>query len=152
VKKFHFNLDALHKYRGTLEDMRMREFSEGVKKLRDGHSALVRLRQEMKRLTLEIDLIRESYDKRHELALYETYMADLKELIILRDEELKALKKDLELKRLALVESMKERKVLDVMREKLLEEHTAKSLKTEQKTMDDIASTMFSFGGEKDEK
>ncbi len=106
----------------------------------------------MKRLTLEIDLIRESYDKRHELALYETYMADLKELIILRDEELKALKKDLELKRLALVESMKERKVLDVMREKLLEEHTAKSLKTEQKTMDDIASTMFSFGGEKDEK
>jgi len=152
MKKFQFSLKSLHKYRGSLEEMSMREFSAGLKMFRESRSRVLRLREERQRLAGEIDSIRECNDKRHELVLYATYIADLKELIAQKEVELKAFKEELESKRLALVEVMKDRKVLDVMREKSLEEFTAQSRRTEQKVMDDIAGTMFSFGGPKNEK
>ncbi len=152
MKKFRFNLDSLHKYRGSLEEMSMREFSLGLKRFRDGQSGVLRLREERRRLSNEIDRIRESNDKRLELALYTTYITDLKELIKEKEAELKTLKKELDNKRLALIEVMKDRKVLDVMKEKSLAKHTLQSMRAEQKIMDDIAGTMFSFGGRKDEK
>lgn len=152
MKKFQFSLDSLHKYRGSLEEMSMREFATGLEMFRESRSKVLRLRAERERLAGEIDSISECNDKRHELALYATYISDLKELIVQKEAELKAFKEELERKRLALVEVIKDRKVLDVMREKSLGEFTAQSRRSEQKVMDDIAGTMFSFGGTKNEK
>jgi len=152
MKKFRFSLDSLHKYRESLEDISMREFSTGLKAFMDKESAVLNLREERRRLSEEIDQLRESGDKRLELALYVTYIKDLKELVTEREGELKTLKKELEERRKALILVMKDRKVLDAMKEKSLEKHRADSTRMEQKVMDDIAGTMFVFGGKKNEK
>ncbi len=152
MKKFSFNLDSLHRYRESLEDISMREFSAGLKAYMDKEAALISLREERRRLSEEIDKLRESGDKRLELALYVTYIKDLKELVTEMEEELKTLKRELEERRMDLIRVMKDRKVLDAMKEKSLEKYRADSTRTEQKVMDDIAGTMFSFGGNKNEK
>jgi len=152
MKKFHFNLEALHKYRGSLEDISMREFSEGLKRFRESENGVLRLREERGRLSREMDRIKVSGDTRLELALYDTYIRDLKEHIEVKKAELKALKKELECKRLALIEVIKDRKVLDVMKEKSLRAHNLQSTRAEQKVLDDIAGTFFSIGGGNNEK
>ncbi len=152
MKKFRFNLSSLHKYRSSLEEASVKEFSSELERFNEEQRGVQRLRDEKSRLAAEIDRIKERGDNRLELALYATYISDLKEFIKEKEALVEACKKELEIKRLALTEVMKERKVLDVMRDKSLEEHTMKSKKAEQKVIDDIAGTSFFAGGERDEK
>jgi len=62
MKRFRFSLDSLHKYRESLEDISMREFSSGLKAFMDKESVVLNLREERRRLSEEIDQLRESGD------------------------------------------------------------------------------------------
>ncbi|MFQ5479832.1 MAG: flagellar export protein FliJ [Thermodesulfobacteriota bacterium] len=152
MKKFSFNLAPLHRYRSSIEEATMREFSSELKRFNDEQNGVLRLREERARLAAEIDNLKQSGDKKLELALYATYIADLKEFIQEKETLLEACKKELEIKRAALIEVMKDRKVLDVMREKSHEKHNLESKRARQKIQDDIAGRRFFFGGDKDEK
>ncbi|MFQ5427398.1 MAG: flagellar export protein FliJ [Thermodesulfobacteriota bacterium] len=152
MKKFKFNLDSLHRYRSSIEEVSMKEFSSELRSFHEKRQGVLRLREERERLATEIDHIKESGDSRLELALYATYIADLKEYIKEKEALLEACKKELEIKRLALIEVMKERKVLDVMKDKSFEEFNRQSKRIEQKILDDIGGARFFFGGDKDEE
>ncbi len=151
MKKFRFNLDSLHRYRSSIEEATMKEFSSELKRFNDEQNGVLRLREEKKRLAAEIDNIKQSGDSRLELALYATYINDLNEFIQEKEVLLTECKKELEIKRAALIEVMKDRKVLDVMRDKSEELHNLQAKKARQKVMDDIAGTRFFFGGDKNE-
>jgi len=152
MKKFNFSLATLHRYRGTMEELSMKEFSVELKRFNERERSVFRLRAERKRVTEEMERIRESGERRRELALYETYMTDLREVIREKEALLEESRRALEIRRGALLEVMKDRKVLDVMKERLLGEHRAGSLKNEQKSLDDMAGARSFFGGRKDEK
>ncbi len=151
MKKFSFSLSALHRYRGTLEEVSMREFAAELKRLQDGEKSLRSLFEEHRRLTEEMDAIKEKSDRRLELTLYTTYMTDLKAFIKEKEAQVEECRKAAEKKRRALIEVMKEKKVLDVMKERSHEEHMAENRRLEQKILDDVAGAMFYMGGGKNE-
>ncbi len=151
MKKFNFSLATLHRYRGTLEEVSMREFAVELKRLSDGEKSLRCLCDEKKRLSEEMESIKEKSERRLELSLYTTYMTDLKAFIKEKEAQVEECRKEVEKKRRALIEVMKERKVLDVMKERSLEEHRAENTRLEQKVLDDVAGARFYMGGGKNE-
>jgi len=151
MERFNFNLATLLRYRGTLEQASLREFTRELRRLGEHEKSLSVLVCEQKRLSEEMDGLRASGDKRLELSLYTTYMADLKAFIREKEAQMAGCRKELERKRKALVEAMKDRKALDVMKERSLEEHRVAMTRLEQKALDDIAGARTYRGGQKDE-
>ncbi len=151
MKKFNFSLDALQRYRGSMEEISMREFADELKRFNYNQNSVLRLREERQRIAEEVESIKKSDNRRLELSLYTTYISDLREFIKEKEALLDECRKELEIKRRALMEVMKDRKVLDVMRERQFEEHRAESLRKEQKTLDDMAGSRFYLGGADDE-
>ncbi len=151
MRRFEFRLRGLHGYRKTLEEAAMREYARALGRLEEQERGLRRLMEERERLAVEMEELKARGEKRLELELYTNYMIDLGAFIRERRAKVEEQRKELEIRRAALMEARKDRKVLDVMREQALEEYRADNRRLEQKAMDEMASARFYRGGEDDE-
>lgn len=122
AKKFKFRLESVLKYRKIIEDEKKREFAEANKAVELQRSKIAELEDERVEV---IDSIRDMRSGKKEEKIHMSSMVDamlvvggIEMGIISANNEVKRLQKDVEGKRLAFVESQKDKKAIEILREK----------------------------------
>ena len=143
MKIFNFSLESVLGYRKSVEDDVKRDLSALGKILTDTEGILVSLQDEHGRSIKGLELIQKGSVSPEELEMYINFQKNLKGKIKSQQEQLKKVKIDWENKRDELVDASKEKKVLEVLKEKKAEEYRYDFAKSDQKEMDEVASNRF---------
>jgi flagellar FliJ protein len=143
VKKFNFSLESVLGYRKSVEDDVKRDLSALGKILTDTDGILVSLRGEYGRSVKGLELMQKGSVSPKELEMYLNFQKNLKEKIKSQEEQLNKVKIDWENKKDELVDASKEKKVLEVLKEKKAEEYRYCFAKSDQKEMDEVTSNRF---------
>ncbi len=143
MKIFNFSLESVLGYRKSVEDDVKRDLSALGKILTATEEILVSLQDEYGRSVKGLELVQKGSVSLKELEMYLNFQKDLKEKIKSQAEQLKKVKMDWENKRDELVGASKERKVLEVLKEKKAEEYRCDFAKRDRKEMDEVASNRF---------
>jgi flagellar FliJ protein len=143
MKIFNFSLESVLGYRKSLEDGVKKDLSVLGKILLDTEGILASLQDEHERSIKEFELMQKGSVSPKELEMYLNFQKDLKKKIASQAEQLIKVKKDWENKRDELVDASKEKKVLEVLKEKKAEAYRYDFVKSDQKEMDEIASGRF---------
>ena len=146
MAKFNFKLESVLRLREKLEDLKKNEFGAAIRALEKEKAELLRLEQ-YKADTIESFKCSicegiEPDDIHH----HNNYLAKLKVLIKQQHIAIKKAEAFVELKRLELVEAMRDRKSLDILKENKFEEYIAEEKQAEQKIIDEVVSYKGSAG------
>lgn len=143
MKVFNFSLESVLRYRKSIEDDVKRDLSALGKILTDTEEILVSLQDEHGRSVKELELMQNGGISLTELEMYRNFQKNLKEKIQSQKEQLKKVKIDWENKMDELVDASKEKRVLEVLKEKKAEAYRYDFAKSDQKEMDEVASNRF---------
>lgn len=143
MKVFNFSLESVLRYRKSIEDDVKRDLSALGKILTDTEEILVSLQDEHGRSVKELELMQKGGISLTELEMYRNFQKNLKEKIQSQKEQLKKVKIDWENKMDELVDASKEKRVLEVLKEKKAEAYRYDFAKSDQKEMDEVASNRF---------
>jgi len=144
VAKFNFRFASNLRVKERLEEQKKLEYGKAL-------AALENEKQKKRILLTErentINSFRESVQKDitpYDLQMHNNYLGVLKERIIKQDAAIKRAEEFAEKKRLELVEAMKERKIMEKLKEKDFEEFKIAEQLKEQKIQDEIVSYRYS--------
>ncbi len=143
MKIFNFSLESVLGYRKSLEDDVKKDLSALGKILMGTEEILVSLKDEYGQSIKGLELMQKGSVSPKELEMYLNFQKNLKKKIESQEEQLIKVKKDWENKRDELVDASKEKKVLEVLKEKKAEEYRYDFAKSDQKEMDEVASGRF---------
>ncbi|HBG46109.1 MAG TPA: flagellar export protein FliJ [Deltaproteobacteria bacterium] len=151
MRKFKFNLEPLFEYRQRLEEISHKEFGESLERLKDEERRIEELKELYLKSSHEIDSLKETGAGRQEMELYHSYMSGLKRHISEQDRILVQVSAVVERKRGELIEASKNRKVIELMKERSLSSYNKRMDKVEQKESDELVTARFGRNGN-DEK
>ena len=144
MAKFNFRFASNLRVKERLEEQKKLEYGKAL-------AALENERQKKRILLTErentINSFRESVQKDitpYDLQMHNNYLGVLKERIIKQDAAIIKAEEFAEKKRLELVEAMKERKIMEKLKEKDFEEFKIAEQLKEQKIQDEIVSYRYS--------
>ena len=144
MAKFNFRFASNLRVKERLEEQKKLEYGKAL-------AALENEKQKKRILLTErentINSFRESVQKDitpYDLQMHNNYLGVLKERIIKQDAAIKRAEEFAEKKRLELVEAMKERKIMEKLKEKDFEEFKIAEQLKEQKIQDEIVSYRYS--------
>lgn len=143
MPKFTFKLEPLFEYRQRLEELSQKEFGEALARLKSEEEKIERLKELYKKSSSEIDGLKESGARADEMDLYHSYVAGLKRHIAEQERILSQVSAAVERKRGELIEASRNRKVMELMKEKSLHTHNQKVNRQEQKESDELNSRSF---------
>lgn len=152
MKRFRFTLEPLLDFRKNLVDLARKEYVGLVNRIEAERASLSRLEEEYRRLVEEENSINEAASWRLERELLSTYRKDLHRHMEEKRGVIERLERVVEDKRRALVESMRARKTVEIVKEKSLKRHRAEVARYEQKVIDDIASGKYVRSSRDDER
>ncbi len=144
MKKFRFKLQTVLKYRRFLEERKKREFAIYLGKLNEAKNTMERLKIKLNETLISIN--RERTIKELDIVnimLYESYLIKLKRLIEWKLIEIEQIREKLEEKRKAYIESSRDRKILDRLKEKEYSAYISDLDKKIQSIIDEIAITKY---------
>lgn len=143
MAKFIFNMQGLLNIKEKLEEQTKTEYGKALAKLEQEKSILLNLKNKKQENILSF---RESINK----GVKPNYIDNINKYISFIDKKIEEqmqninkAKEIVEEKRLALLEAMKERKVLETLKEKEKENYFKEELKNEQKIIDEIVSYKY---------
>ncbi|MFR4985919.1 MAG: flagellar export protein FliJ [Lachnospirales bacterium] len=143
MAKFIFNMQGLLNIKEKLEEQSKTEYGKALAKLEQEKSILLNLKNKKQENILSF---RESINK----GVKPNYIDNINKYISFIDKKIEEqmqninkVKEIVEEKRLALLEAMKERKVLETLKEKEKENYFKEELKNEQKIIDEIVSYKY---------
>lgn len=143
MAKFIFNMQGLLNIKEKLEEQSKTEYGKALTRLEQEKSILLNLKNKKQQNILSF---RESINK----GVKPNYIDNINKYISFIDKKIEAqmeninkAKEIVEEKRLALLEAMKERKVLEALKEKEKENYFKEELKNEQKIIDEIVSYKY---------
>lgn len=143
MAKFIFNMQGLLNIKEKLEEQAKTEYGKALAKLEQEKSILLNLKNKKQENILSF---RESINK----GVKPNYIDNINKYISFIDKKIEEqtqninkAKEIVEEKRLALLEAMKERKVLETLKEKEKENYFKEELKNEQKIIDEIVSYKY---------
>ncbi len=143
MAKFIFNMQGLLNIKEKLEEQTKTEYGKALAKLEQEKSILLNLKNKKQENILSF---RESINK----GVKPNYIDNINKYISFIDKKIEEqmqninkVKEIVEEKRLALLEAMKERKVLETLKEKEKENYFKEELKNEQKIIDEIVSYKY---------
>ncbi|MBS5793567.1 MAG: flagellar export protein FliJ [Clostridiales bacterium] len=143
MAKFIFNMQGLLNIKEKLEEQTKTEYGKALAKLEQEKSILLNLKNKKQENILSF---RESINK----GVKPNYIDNINKYISFIDKKVEEqmqninkAKEIVEEKRLALLEAMKERKVLETLKEKEKENYFKEELKNEQKIIDEIVSYKY---------
>ncbi len=143
MPKFTFKLEPLFEYRQRLEELSQKEFGEALSKLKTEEEKIAHLKGLYGKTSAEIDALKESGATGSEMELHNSYVMGLKRHITEQERILAAVSAAVERKRVELVEASRNRKVIEIMKEKSLLQHNEKLNRQEQKESDERSSRDF---------
>ncbi len=122
AKKFNFRLESVLKYRKIIEDEKKREFAEANKAVEEQRLKTIELEEERMEL---IDSIREMRSGKKDEKLHMESMVDamlvvggIEMGIASANNEIKRLEKEVEGKRVAFVEAQRDKKAIEIIKDK----------------------------------
>ena len=143
MAKFVFNMQGLLNIKEKLEEQSKTEYGKALNKLEEEKNILLNLENSKKQ---NIVNFRESINK----GVKPNYTKSINQFISLIDkkieqqvENVNKAEEVVEQKRLVLLNAMKERKVLEALKEKEKENYFREELKKEQKIIDEIVSYKY---------
>jgi len=140
MAKFNFKLASILNIKEKMEDLKKNEFGKAVRELEEERAKLARLEQ------MKVDCIQSFRDnlssgvKSDDIKQHNIYLDRLKILIRMQHEAIRKAEMKVEEKRLELVEAMRERKALDILKENAYDEFLTEEKQEEQKIVDEIVS------------
>ena len=143
MAKFVFNMQGLLNIKEKLEEQSKTEYGKALNKLEEEKNILLNLENSKKQ---NIVSFREIINK----GVKPNYIKNINQFISLIDkkieqqvENINKAEEIVEQKRLVLLNAMKERKVLEALKEKEMENYFREELKKEQKIIDEIVSYKY---------
>jgi flagellar FliJ protein len=143
---FVFKLQSVLEHRKTREEMALREFSDATVKLNAERSTMTAL---VEREALLIEQWRELAGrpaKASDFSLYDEYIKRVQHSRRDQAAIISAAEGVVERKRVALLATVKERKILETLKEKQRQAYESWIAGRERKTMDEIAILKFKWG------
>lgn len=140
MKKFVFNLEPLYGHRQRVEELKQKEFAEVNLRLQAEEKKLIELIGQYKASAREIDTLKENGASVHDVETHHAYLEGLKRRIKANETMTAQIRVALEKKRADLVDAARDRKVLEMMKEKSFNAHQSRVEKLEQKEADDLTS------------
>ena len=143
MNKFKFRLESLKKIYEQREEKAKKELALCMRELKLCKNHLSALKSIC--LSINEDLQKKKTGKVNMqiVLVTESYLRALKEKINLKNEEKKQIEAQVQVKRLELNEIMKQRKILDKLKEKQLKTYLIEANRLEQKVLDEIATNIF---------
>ncbi len=143
MNKFSFKLEPLYEFRQRLEELSRKEFSEALRTLSEEESKLAALKDLYRKSSEEIDKLKEENAAGQELDLYYTYVTGLKKHIEEQARIISSVKAGLEEKRRSLIEASKNKKAVEILKERSYNLFVEGSNREAQKISDDMAAVRF---------
>lgn len=137
MKKFEFRLEAVLKYRKTLEELRLQSFAQVQQELRKCEARVTALTNERDRTVQEWPSHADAEDLKRRTRYLELLRERLDDQLCLRE----AIQQRLNEARDELVEARKGREALDRLREEDQLDHAVAVAREEQAAIDEVAST-----------
>lgn len=140
MSAFKFNLEPLYEHRQREEEESQRAFAEANLKLQAQEGRLEELKGLFSTAGMELDSLKEKGAPGHELQMHQTYLEGVKRQIAAQEATVLQHAKAAEKKRLELIEAARNKKVMEIMKERSLSAHMVKEGRREQKEADDLTS------------
>ena len=144
---FKFRLQSYLNVKEKIEDQKKLDYGKALNKLEEEKREKVLLENEK---SMNVHKFRESIKggiKPLELQNYNNYIEYMKKKIAEQDIVIDIAQQNAEKCRVELVEAMKNRKMLETLKEKDREEYNKEQLLAEQKIVDEIVSYQYNDGG-----
>lgn len=140
MRKFVFNLEPLYGHRQRLEELSQKEFAEVNLTLQAEEKKLFELIATYKSAACDLDRRKEQGATVLEVETHHAYLEGMKQRIKTQEVAVSNIRVLLEKKRAALIDASRDRKVIELMKEKSLNAHQSRADKLEQKEADDLTS------------
>jgi len=146
MKKFAFKLEPLYDYRHRIEEVCKKEFGVAASKLDEEEVKLAKLREVYNSSAIELDRMKETGASMDDISLHYDYLIGIKTYIVEQEKVIVEFRQALETRRSALSEASKEKRVVEIMKEKSLRAHLKEMNRLELKIDDEMAVSRFKRG------
>lgn len=140
---FTFKFESSLSYRKTVEERKLREFSDTKERLAREKEVLEEIRNVQIRAQDQFKKMQERSFNASDVDLHLSYIKLFKEKERLQLETIKTVTGEVEASRKALLEAVKERKIMDNLKERQLKEFNETMAEQERKTADETAVVSF---------
>ena len=143
MARFNFRLKGFLHIKTKLEDQRKLEYGKALQQLEKEKKKKLQL---IEQLGIQIKLFRNSLHtliQPADISRYNNTIESIKHRIIEQDKHIAAAEVHTEEKRVALVEAVKERKMLESIKDKQFEEYMREERHAEQKVFDEVTSYQY---------
>lgn len=144
MSKFKYKFDNILQLREKLEDIKKREYAEELQALEKKKKAKKQIEETLKNNIITLKKATARNIDTNEVTMYLKYQKVLKERNKIAAEELHKSTLKTEDKRSELLDAMKSKKTLSVLKEKKLEQFVEEEKKAEQQIIDEIVSFAYS--------
>lgn len=147
MKKFTFKLEPLFELRKRLEELSQRDFAEALRNLEEEESRLRLLKGMYAKASGEVDDLKEKGAPVEDITMYMDYLQGVKIHIAGQEEIIKKFRDIYEARRNDLLEASKNKKVIEIIKERTFNAFMTEMDKLEQKALDDIVTSRFKRSG-----
>lgn len=138
-----FKLEAVLNQRKHREESARKIFADGARALRQAQLTLSDMENTRSQYRRSLRLKQENSDSAMELILYTRYLSRLESEIHEQQQVIDALARDKEDKRVALMTTLKDRKIIEKLKERYLSAAAKKERDYEQKLLNDVAISRY---------
>jgi len=138
-----FKLEAVLNQRKHREESARKIFADGARALRHAQMTLSDMENTRTQYRRSLRLKQENSDSAMELILYTRYLSRLESEIHEQQQVIDALARDKEDKRVALMTTLKDRKIIEKLKERYLAAAAKKERDNEQKLLNDVAISRY---------
>jgi flagellar protein FliJ len=146
MKRFRFKLQTVLDQRKAKEDRLQAELGELLREEADEAAKLAALLERLAEAVASVESALDSSLPANEIAGADEYAKCLRDDVKVQQLTIRAVRSKVEAKRAEVVEAMKERKVLEALRDKQEREYVAAQMRVEQNELDDVASVRYARG------
>ena len=139
AKRFQFPLQTLLRQRELVEERRKRELADALRRVDEERLRLEDFRKEREATQTELNAVYRDASRFGEVVDVMRYMTMLDREIHASGERLKGLEAEADKRRAALVVAQRERRVVELVKERKFEEWKREVAREEQKRVDDMA-------------
>ena len=140
---FKFKLQALLDYRKGIEERHLVEFSDKVRRLEAEKGILEELKRERLALIGQLVKMQERRLSATDISLYHSYIHYIKDTQATQEGVISEAANEVENKREELLDAVKKRKVIEILKQKKLAEYQADIINRERKELDEVGIFRF---------